>query len=109
MTYPQILWWLMVGHALCDFALQNDFLAKGKNHKNPIPGIPWQACLAAHAMIHGGAVALITGSILLGVVEVLFHACFDYLKCDGCITFRQDQLLHWCIKIALAGLVPFVR
>jgi hypothetical protein len=28
---------LFAGHALCDYPLQGDFLARGKNHCNPIP------------------------------------------------------------------------
>ena len=36
-----ILFWLMVGHALADYPLQGDFLAKAKNRTAPIPGVPW--------------------------------------------------------------------
>jgi len=28
---------LFAGHALCDYPLQGNFLAKGKNHRNPHP------------------------------------------------------------------------
>jgi hypothetical protein len=33
-------WWLLVAHVLADYPLQGAFLARGKNHRNPIPGIP---------------------------------------------------------------------
>lgn len=108
MAFTEILWWLIVGHAICDYPLQGDFLARGKNHKAPIPGIPWQVCLAAHSIIHGGAVTLITGSVLFGVIEALTHALFDHQKCEGVIDFNTDQLLHTQVKILLAGLYIYV-
>jgi hypothetical protein len=96
------LWWLLVGHAVCDYPLQGDFLARGKNHKNPIPGIPWYHCLIAHALIHGGAVALITGDVWLGCIEAAIHTVIDYGKCDGRFGFNFDQALHIGCKIVWA-------
>lgn len=72
MNSLQILFWMIVGHAVADYPLQGDFLAKGKNHKQPLPGVPWWICLLAHAMIHAGAVALATGSTVLGMAELIF-------------------------------------
>lgn len=100
-----ILWLLIVSHALIDFPLQGDFLAKGKNHKAPLPGVPWYACLAAHALIAGGAVSLVTGRLDLGVVEALLHARIDYLKNDGGLgegatAFNIDQAFHVLCKVA---------
>lgn len=109
MTYWATLWWLIVGHAICDYPLQGDFLARAKNHTRPIPDVPWWICLAAHSMIHGGAVALITGSVLLGAMEALLHALFDHVKCAGGITFEQDQVFHILTKVAFAGLAPFAK
>lgn len=98
-----ILWWLLVGHALCDYPLQGDFLAKGKNHRNPIPSVPWYQCLIAHALIHGGAVALVTGSVRLGFAEFGAHVAIDYFKCDGRYGFNTDQMLHVACKIVWAA------
>lgn len=95
-------WWLLCGHALCDYPLQGDFLAKGKNHKAPNPGVPWWICLAAHALIHGGAVAVVTGSAILGVLEFSIHCLIDYGKCDGWYSFEIDQGFHVVCKIAWA-------
>lgn len=92
-------WWLLVGHSLCDFPLQGDFLAKGKNHKRPIPGVPWWICLGAHALIQGGAVALATGMPMLGVGEALTHAFIDWAKCEGWIDFKRDQATHIFWKV----------
>ncbi|WP_312052289.1 hypothetical protein [Brevundimonas diminuta] len=49
---------LIVAHVVCDYPLQGDFLAKAKSRFAPIPGVPWQQALGAHAIMHGGAVAL---------------------------------------------------
>jgi hypothetical protein len=94
------LWWLLIGHALCDYPLQGDFLARGKNHKAPIPGVPWQQCLVAHALIHAGAVSLITGCPMLGLFEFVAHLAIDYGKSEGIYGFNLDQLYHTLCKLA---------
>jgi hypothetical protein len=98
------LFLLLAAHALCDYPLQGDFLARGKNHRNPLPGVPWYQCLAAHALIHGGAVALITGSVWLGVAETIAHAAIDYGKSEGAYGFNYDQYLHFLCKVLWWGI-----
>lgn len=95
---------LFAGHALCDYPLQGDFLARGKNHRNPLPGVPWYQCLAGHALIHAGMVYLITHSAWMALAELLIHTLTDYAKCDGRISFNQDQAIHYCCKILWAVL-----
>ena len=102
-----MFFWLLVGHAVCDYPLQGDFLAKGKNHTAPFPGIPFWQCLFWHAMIHGGAVAMITGNVFLGMAEVVCHVIIDYCKCDGRIGFDMDQAAHVYCKIAWGLLAAF--
>lgn len=102
MTFIARLLLLFAGHALCDYPLQGDFLAKGKNHKAPIPGIPFYHCLIAHALIHSGMVYLVTQSVTLALCELLIHTATDYAKCDGRITFNQDQAIHYVCKVAWA-------
>lgn len=96
----RLLLLLFAAHALCDYPLQGDFLARGKNHKAPLPGVPWYQCLAAHALIHSGAVLLITGSLWLALAELVIHTATDYAKCDGRINFNQDQAIHYGCKVA---------
>lgn len=99
---------LIVGHALCDYPLQGDFLARAKNRTAPVPGVPWYQALGSHAIIHGGAVALLTGIPLLGVAEALIHAAIDDSKCTGKIGFNADQALHIAFKalwVAIAVLL----
>jgi hypothetical protein len=96
--------WLLVGHAVADYPLQGDFLARGKNHRNPILGVPFWHCLSAHAMIHAGVVALITGSWVLGACEYVLHVAIDYGKCDERYGLNVDQLLHFLCKALWAVL-----
>lgn len=98
-----ILFLLICGHFLADYPLQGDFLARGKNRAIPIVGVPFYQCLGAHAFIHGGVVALITGVWWLGALEIVCHAFIDDAKCMGKIGFNTDQTLHvfckiiWCL------------
>lgn len=91
---------LLAGHALADYPLQGDFLAKAKNRANPIPGVPWLHGLLPHAAIHGGFVGVITGSLALGVVEFIVHCLIDDAKCMGRISYNTDQFLHVACKVA---------
>ena len=93
---------LLAGHALCDYPLQGDFLAKGKNFANPLPAVPWYQCMAAHVLIHAGMVYLITGKMWMAVAELTIHFAADMLKCAGKTTFNQDQAIHIVCKIAWA-------
>lgn len=95
---------LFAGHALCDYPLQGDFLAKGKNHKSPLPGIPWYQCMGAHAVIHAGMVYLVTRSLTFASLEFVVHFWTDFSKCDGALTFNQDQAVHYAFKVLWAVL-----
>lgn len=89
---------LMVAHAVCDYPLQGDFLARAKNRANPIPGFPWYQALGAHALMHAGAVWLITGFWWLGALEFFAHALTDDAKCTGKIGLNTDQAIHALCK-----------
>lgn len=100
------LFLLLCGHALADFSLQSDAMAKGKNrHKKPdyIPEgqkfVPcWYYWLTAHALINGGVVFLITGSLLWGITETVIHWLTDFAKCDNKTNPNQDQAIHIASK-----------
>lgn len=99
MSSPTLLCYLFVAHAVCDYPLQGDFLARAKNHKQPIPGVPWFTCLLMHSLIHAGAVAILTGSMFLAFVELVIHICTDYAKSDGRFGFNTDQVIHLGCKV----------
>ena len=77
-----LLFWLLVGHAIADFTLQPDTLASAKR-RTAIGELPWQVALSAHSAIHAGFVALVTGSVFLGTMELLAHSAIDFAKCEG--------------------------
>lgn len=96
------LFLLLAMHALCDFPLQGDFLAKAKNHKAPIPGVPWYIALTAHATIQAGGVLIVTGNLWFAGVELLAHAAIDWMKSEGILTFGEDQIAHIGCKVVYA-------
>lgn len=99
---------MLVWHAIADYPLQGDFLARAKSRAAAIPGVPWFQALVAHALIHAGGVWLITGSAWLGLAELLAHALIDDAKCMGRLSFNQDQLLHVACKAGWALIAMWV-
>lgn len=108
----QMFCMMIAAHALADYPLQGDFLARAKNHRAPIIGVPWYQALAAHAIIHGTFVGIIAHSIPLAMAETVAHAGIDYLKSDSRIDFNTDQILHvgckvvWCVVILMMVTAP---
>lgn len=105
MTFLMVCFLLLVAHALFDFPLQGDVVAVNKNRhaKTPLQQhVPWYYWLASHALVHGGAVALITGNPLLGMLESIAHFTIDYSKCEKWINIHVDQLLHIVCKLLWA-------
>lgn len=103
-VFAMLLGW----HALADYPLQGDFLARAKNHTAPIPGVPWYQALGAHAVIHGVGVMYITGSLMLGVGEVVVHCVIDWTKCSNPAddtTFNIDQAFHVASKLLWVALL----
>lgn len=90
---------LCVGHAIADYPLQGEFLAKAKNRAAPIPGFPWWQALSAHALIHAGFVGWLTGIWWIGILEFVAHFVTDDAKCRGKLTLNQDQAIHIGCKL----------
>ena len=86
----EVLFWLLVAHAVCDFSLQSDFLARAKNHRAPVLGVPFYQALGAHALIHAGGVFLVTGLPALAAAELIAHAAIDYAKADGASAIQES-------------------
>ena len=99
----EIFFILVMVHYLCDFALQNDFVAKFKAIKindeyNPI----WYHCLIAHCAIHSLGVYVVTKSIWLSAIMFVTHFIIDQSKCLNKLTFNQDQFLHFIVIAAIS-------
>lgn len=103
MAFHELLFWMVVGHALADYPLQGDFLATAKNRNTPLGKVFWPHALSAHALIHAGFVAAVTGSVALGLAEAVAHFLTDALKCDGKISLNVDQGVHLACKVLWAA------
>ena len=100
-----LLFLLLAGHALGDYAFQSDFLAEAKNRHTEIGRAHWVAALPAHALIHGALVFAVTGSVTLGLAETVAHGVIDWCKIEGRIGFYLDQSLHVLCKLLWLVLV----
>ncbi|NIP13390.1 MAG: DUF3307 domain-containing protein [Pseudomonadales bacterium] len=112
---PETLFLLIAGHAICDFVLQSEAMATGKNHRlkermreRHGPSFPtWPYWLISHAITHGTAVFLITGNLMLGLLETVLHLVIDYTKCAGRISLLTDQILHGACKVGYVSYLAY--
>ena len=89
---------LLIGvHAICDYPLQGDFLAKAKKD-GPLPLYH----LGIHCIIHAAGVLIVTSSLSLAILEFFFHMRIDSYKNKDQLSFGQDQALHIICKVAIA-------
>jgi hypothetical protein len=97
---------LVVGHVFGDYVFQRQIMALSKSRhaevfKTAGPRFPpWYYWLTAHALVHGGLVFFITGSLLFGVIETVLHGLIDLAKCEHKIGIHTDQGLHILCKAA---------
>jgi hypothetical protein len=91
---------MLAAHFVADYPLQGEFLAKAKAQG---PLRVWH--LFGHSAIHGAAVLLVTGSLLLCVLETLAHTLIDESKVRGRISFATDQALHVGCKVLWLALI----
>lgn len=107
----EVFFKLLIGHALADFALQSDWIAKNKNRHAPIPAgynlslhgpiqLVWPYVLSAHALIHGAFAYAATGMLWIGVAETVAHWLIDFGKCEKWYGIHTDQFLHIGCKVA---------
>lgn len=102
----EILFLLIAAHAICDYALQGDFMSKAKSHKTDIGRGIWWMVLPSHALIQAAGVFILLGSFKFAVIEFFSHMIIDYLKCDNQFSYFWDQFLHICFRVAY--LVGFI-
>lgn len=109
-VFVELLFWLIAGHALADYALQNQYMADAKSPRTSQGVGIWKWVLFMHAMIHGAMVAYATGYIFIGILEVAAHFWIDHLKSTGRLgegpkAHIRDQALHIGCKVIWAGMV----
>jgi hypothetical protein len=103
----KILFLLICGHALADFVLQSDDMAFGKARTQGLNlyDVPWYYWLTAHALIHGGIVCLITGSLLFAMIELFSHWLIDFFKSENKLSINEDQIIHIILKLFYAVMI----
>lgn len=100
-----IFFQLLLGHVMGDYVFQRSIMATSKSrhaeiYKTAGPRFPpWYYWLGAHALVHGGAVYLVTGSLALGLIETALHGVIDFAKCEYWIGVHTDQALHIICKL----------
>ena len=104
MDFWDLVFLLIVGHALADYPLQGQFLAVAKNRMMPKVDVPWYQAMGAHCLIHAGFVGLLTGSLAIAVMEFVIHFICDDAKCRQRISFDLDQGIHIACKFVWAAL-----
>ena len=105
MTTLEIFAWLLIGHAVADYALQSEWVARAKQPGFRFGGEAiWPGVLASHAAIHAGAVKLATGSWLLAGLEFGAHAAIDYTRGRGRLSYHGDPACHAASKAVWAVL-----
>jgi hypothetical protein len=105
-----LLFFLIAGHALMDFALQGDAIAICKCRKANHPlqkSVPWYYWMSAHALLHGATVGAIVywagfnhaSAAFYGIAETVIHWFIDVVKCEGYTNIHADQGLHIVCKM----------
>ncbi|HEY2909496.1 MAG TPA: DUF3307 domain-containing protein [Gemmataceae bacterium] len=111
-----MLFYLLAGHALMDFALQTEPMAvcKCRRANHPLQqSVPWFYWLTAHALLHGAIVGVIiqwsTGNaglaVAFAIAEFVVHWFIDFGKCEKLYGIHVDQALHVLCKLAWWGLI----
>jgi hypothetical protein len=104
----EAIFFLLVVHALMDFPLQGDSVAINKNpnaNTDLQKHVPWYYWMGAHALAHGGGVALVMsfiwapGAVWLGLSETVCHFLIDCGKCNKKYSIHGDQVLHVLCKL----------
>lgn len=107
---------MIIGHCLGDYPLQGSFLATCKNRnangasefiEGPAPRGLWIHALTAHSLIQSGIVWIITGSVILCIIELVLHWITDFIRSEKWIGFSMDQLIHVSCKIIYACLLIY--
>lgn len=108
MEFIHLLFWLTVAHALCDYPLQG-YLAELKNNNSVVidEKYAWVFGLFFHSIIHAGAVAFLTQSVVATIIKFVVHFITDYVKCQKKISFCFDQIIHILTKVIICIVVLY--
>lgn len=69
------LFLLICSHFVCDYPLQSDFIAVGKNPaKSPYNGVHWFWIMCGHSFTHGAGVAIVTNAQIQRTIDTMTMA-----------------------------------
>lgn len=114
MDLAVMLFWLVVAHAVCDYPLQGDFLAKSKS--DGCAGAPWWLFLWTHATIQAGGTAAAmllshqasSAAVAFGAAEFVLHGIIDTVKVRARNSLISDQAAHVACKVAYVAVVAWI-
>ena len=89
-----------IAHALADFPLQGDYLARMKRRDQSSKPSEWIIPLTAHSLVQAGGVWIVSGCALLGAAELCLHWLIDLGKGEGKFGYVTDQGFHLACKLA---------
>ena len=104
---PALLAGFFIMHALADFPLQGDYIAKQKCRRQADNLSVWIVALSAHSLIHAGGVWLVSGSLVFATAELVLHASIDIAKGEGGFGLITDQMLHLACKVVFVVLIAY--
>lgn len=101
----------VIAHALADFPLQGDYLARMKRRALANNLSEWIIALTAHSLVQAGGVWIVSGSALLGATELCLHWLIDLGKGEEKFGYVTDQWLHLACKLGyvivlVLGIIP---
>lgn len=96
--YLGLFFAFVIAHALADFPLQGDYLAREKQRRTASSRESWIVALSAHSAIHAGGVWIVSGLALVGLVELILHWLIDWGKGEDRFGYATDQILHLACK-----------
>lgn len=110
MQYGYILFLMLMAHAVCDFALQSDWMAKAKASIVQSAGLPWWYVMAMHCLINAAGVYAVAAYVgvsaplcaMLAALEYIAHFATDATKRRLYISAISDQAFHVVAKAAWA-------
>lgn len=96
-----------IAHALADFPLQGDYLARMKRRDQSTTTMEWVISLTAHSLVQAGGVWIVSGSPLVAAIELVLHWIIDLAKGEGKFGYTTDQVLHLLCKLAYTVLLTY--
>jgi hypothetical protein len=94
-----------IAHALADFPLQGEYLARMKQRKQAGNLAEWIISLTAHSLVQAGGVWIVSGNPLLGFAELCLHWLIDLGKGEEKFGYATDQIFHLACKLAYVGVM----